>query len=182
MIIIRKKHVELRGMNDFCNTVLWTQRDLNPNCFYSEARPLLLFSLLDAHGCIENSLTSNSVLAITSTSPHPNQNVTMVIRTLIFISLSGSSPQLHNLSGSRYKTEPNSSYLESFIYRCFGVVIYRKVIIQRSFLTANILVSSSSIIESSLETVELAKWKVVLVRWVTALSNEEGSCPEEQHP
>lgn len=101
MITIRKKHVELRGMNDLCDySFMDTERDLNPNCFYSEAQPLSLFSLLAAHGCIENSLTSTSVLAITST-PHPKQNVTMVMRTLTFVSLSGSFPQRHNLSGSR---------------------------------------------------------------------------------
>lgn len=150
--------------------------DLDPNCLYSEAQPLLLFSLLAAHGCIENTLTSNSVLAITSSSPHPNQNVAMVMRTLIFISLSGNSPQMHNLLGN--KTESNSSYLESFYLSVFQCSALQESVNTKIILNNKL---TGLFFQHQLVTVP-AKWKVFLVRWVTALSNEEGSCPEEQHP
>lgn len=98
--------------------------DLNPNPhpFYSEAQQLSLFSLQAIHGTIENSLTPNSILAITGTSPFPNRKVTMVIRTLIFISLPGSSPQLQNILGSGNKTESNSSYSVDFYLLVFWCI------------------------------------------------------------
>lgn len=83
-------------------------------------------------------------------------------------------------------TKPNQTpaIWWAFIYWYFGILrIYRNVWLENTFL-ATLLVSLPTLISwcRLLKGVELTKWKISTVRWVTAWSNEEGSCLEQQHP